>query len=170
MSLNCRPPNICLWKWPLVSMCSSSRARLNVLRGFFHTRFVEEISTKYDQKSGFELKPYILLLILKFQIGKTTNWHQTVWVYFRNYQLTPGCLSWALLWSLRGLKTSPPQTFNIPKAIYSALLELRNHTPPPRTSPYRPLPLRTSPNCPPPPHEGVITTRDPGSRRPPHPL
>ena len=29
------------------------------------------------------------------------------------------------------IENLPPQTFNIPKAIYSALFELRNHTPPP---------------------------------------
>ena len=45
--LKCRPPNICLCKWSLVSMCSSLRARLNALRRFSHTRFVEEISAKY---------------------------------------------------------------------------------------------------------------------------
>ena len=33
-------------------MCSSDRARLNALRGFFHTQFVEEISTKYSQFAG----------------------------------------------------------------------------------------------------------------------
>ena len=42
-----RPPNICQCIWSLVSLCSSLRAHLNALRGFFHTRFVGEISAKY---------------------------------------------------------------------------------------------------------------------------
>ena len=66
--LKCRPPNICLWKWSLVSMCSSLRARLNALRRFSHTRFVEEISTKYCWK-------WILLRSLMYILLLSINWY-----------------------------------------------------------------------------------------------
>ena len=33
-------PNMCLWKWSLVSMCCSLLVRLNALHWFFHTLFV----------------------------------------------------------------------------------------------------------------------------------
>ena len=35
-----------------MSLCSSLRARLNALRGVFHTRFVGEISAKYCRTSA----------------------------------------------------------------------------------------------------------------------
>ena len=40
-------PDIGLWKSSLVSMCSPRQARLNALRGFFHTQFILEILAKY---------------------------------------------------------------------------------------------------------------------------
>ena len=40
-------PDIVPFKSSLVSMCSPRRARLNVLRGFFHAQFIEEILAKY---------------------------------------------------------------------------------------------------------------------------
>ena len=49
------------------------QARLNALRGIFHTRFAVEISAKYCENptSGFALKPNILLLSIKYQFVKT---------------------------------------------------------------------------------------------------
>ena len=49
-------------------MCSSLQAGLNALRRFFHTRFVEEISTKYCRKSGIALKPYVIYLITQHKL------------------------------------------------------------------------------------------------------
>ena len=42
-----------------MSLCTSLRARLNGLRGFVHTRFVEEISAKYCRTSALEYLPNI---------------------------------------------------------------------------------------------------------------
>ena len=48
------PSYICQCIWWLVSLCSPLQARLNALRGFFHTRFVGEISAKYCRTSALE--------------------------------------------------------------------------------------------------------------------
>ena len=77
-------------------MCSPRQARLNALRGFFHTQFAVEISAKYYENptSGFALRSNILLLSIKYH-GKNVI-SETIPIGNRQFELIFGHYSEAL--------------------------------------------------------------------------
>ena len=113
------PRNICLWKWSLVSMCSSLRARLNALRRFFHTRLVEEISAKYCWKSGIALKPYVYH---KLGINWYTIIYNRIGILGKRTSM-PKVYQWASKFII-GLKTSPPLKPLIFPRLYVSCFEI----------------------------------------------